>query len=721
MQICYVALAFRSPFHNQLFAYSDSKDAYQIGDCVEIPFGKQKMHGYILKIDNYAKDDIKTKEISAKKEGIPPLSEEVVAIILWLVETKFAYYFDAINLFLSPAAKLVQTKQINTREKQYIIEIKDDAVFSKNAKKQAYVYNALKQEVLPLDFDEAKKRYGRTYVASLVEKGYVIIGEKEMNVAPIEKASITLNMQQEAILKSLKKSDSYCVHLIQGATGSGKTEVYLHYLETIINQGQQAIVLVPEIALTYQTRQLFEQRFGSERVVFMHSQLTQKERATNWELIASEKASIIIGTRTAIFSPIQNLGAIIIDEEHDAAYKQESQPVYHVRDIAMIRAKLNDVPLILLSATPSIESYAQAMVDKYEKHILTKQATGQKHAHIEIVDMKQDDARYDGRMISQKLCDEMKLRFEKNEQVILLLNKRGYSQSIQCRNCGEVEVCPKCGVALVLHKNPSRFSCHYCDFKKPDHGNCHHCKSTLRVDLAQGIQRLEEEVLQLFPEQNVLRLDRDTTKKRGTMEEILLQFERQEASVLIGTQMIAKGFDFPKVTLAAAVNADAGLNVPNFRARERQYQLLKQLIGRTGRHQEGLALIQTYQAENPFFNQLISEDDQFYKEELAIRKIYGYPPYKKQLLVSVYSKNQDQLIRCLRFIEVLMRKELKQSEVLGPTRGYLNEIKGHYYGHITLKYTKKEHLQIVKQILEQTIAKKFNTQIVINVDPYQTN
>lgn len=721
MQICYVALAMRSQFHNQLFAYMDASDSIQLGDAVNIPFGKQTLHGYVLKIADTYDGTYEIKEIQGKKDGIPPLSQEVVSIILWLVETKFAYYFDAINLFLSPVAKLTQTKKVLLKNEMQIVALNHEVTFSKNAKKQHYVFDALQQEELPLLLEEAHKRYGRAHVQKLIEKGAITIAEKAEGKINVTRSQFKLTEEQQTILDTLVEADTYGVHLIQGVTGSGKTEVYLHFLEEIVENEQQAIVLVPEIALTYQTKKLFESRFGSERVVFMHSQLTQKEKATNWQKIADNEVSIIIGTRTAIFAPVQNLGAIIIDEEHDNAYKQENQPVYHVRDIAMIRARLHDVPLVLLSATPSVESYAQARVGNFAHYRLENQATGQTHANIQIVDMKDDTARLEGRMISDALKEEMKKRLERQEQMIILLNKRGYSQSVQCRECGEVEVCPTCGVALVLHKHPDYFQCHYCNYKKPDKGECTHCHSHLRVDLPQGIQRLEEEITTLFPGSGILRLDRDTAQSRGSSERILQQFDRGEASILIGTQMIAKGFDFPKVTLAAVINADTGLNVPNFRAREKQYQLLKQLIGRAGRHQEGVAMIQTYQSDNPFFEHLQATTDTFYEEELRMRKMYGYPPYKKQLLITVYSKNQDHLIRTLRFIELGMRKQLKGCDVLGPTRGFLNEIKGHYYGHVTLKYTKKEHLTQLKSIIEQTQQKKFNTQIVLNVDPYQTS
>ncbi|MGL4662604.1 MAG: replication restart helicase PriA [Culicoidibacterales bacterium] len=721
MQICYVALELRSPFHNQLFAYYDEQHLMQLGERVCVPFGRKQVDGYVMKISDTIETDYELKNIIAKSEQTFRLSEEMIAIITWLVESKFAYYVDAINLFLSPYGKLKQTGNLQVKEKQYIIAIAQDATLSKNAKKQHYIYEALLKEELPLDLDQAKKVYSWEILKKFIDKGYIELGEKAQGDMIVQKPQIELTKEQQEILKQLKQEDEYAIHLIQGATGSGKTEIYLHYIEYLISQDKQVIVLVPEIALTHQSRQLFESRFGCEHTVWLHSQLTQKERSQAWEQIENEKAKIIIGTRTAIFAPVQNLGAIIVDEEHDAAYKQESQPVYHAREIAMIRANLHHVPLVFLSATPSVETYAQAMVGKYQHHILNQQATGQKHADVILVDMKNDDVRLEGGMISRALKEAIEKCCANKEQVILLLNKRGYSQSVQCRSCGQTEVCPTCGVPLVLHKHPDTLQCHYCNYKIRDHGKCTQCHSALRVDVQQGIQKLEEELAIKVPAARILRLDRDVAKYKGNTETVITAFQNQEADILIGTQMIAKGFDFPNVTLAAVINADTGLNIPHFRARERQYQLLKQLIGRAGRHKEGLAMIQTYQSDQPFFEHLTSTEQSFYKEELGLRKMYGYPPYKKQLLISVFGKSNDQLARCLRFIELAIRKQVKECDVLGPTRGFLNEMNGNNYGHITVKYTKKVHLNQIKEIIAEAYTKKYNTQIVLNVDPYQVN
>lgn len=720
MQTCYVALELRSPFHNQLFAYRDLDESIEVGDRVRVPFGNKQVNGYVLQKSDEVITEYVIKDIIAKSEQTFRLSNEMITIVMWLVQSKFAYYVDAINLFLPPHGKLTEEKDYGSMEKQYILSISETISLSQNAKKQQYVFEALKQEQLPLELDVAKKRYSWEILKKLIEKNSVQIGPKAQSVLEVKTPNIQLTAQQETILQALLNTTAHQIHLIQGATGSGKTEIYLHYIEQLIADDKQVIVLIPEIALTHQSRQLFEDRFGSEHVVFLHSQLTQKQRAYAWERIEKEVAKIIVGTRTAIFAPVQNLGAIIIDEEHDAAYKQESQPIYHAREIAMIRARLHDVPLVFLSATPSVETYAQAMIGKYEYHVLHNQATGQKHADITLVDMKTDDVRLEGGMISSQLIQAIKHSCQKNEQVILLLNKRGYSQSVQCRSCGETEVCPTCGVPLVLHKHPDTLQCHYCNYKVRDTGTCSHCHSDLRVDIQQGIQKLEEELTNKIPTARIIRLDRDIAKHKGNTEQVITAFQAHEADILIGTQMIAKGFDFPNVTLAAVINADTGLNMPHFRARERQYQLLKQLIGRAGRHKEGKALIQTYQSDNPFFSHLFDVNESFYKEELNLRKIYGYPPYKKQLLISVFSKNNDQLIRCLRFLEQTIRKRV-QCDVLGPTRGFLNEVNGSHYGHITIKYTKKDQLEQVKQIVQEAYGQKYTVQIVLNVDPYQMN
>lgn len=722
MSICYVALELRSVFHNQLFAYSDPEKTVEIGQRVRVPFGRKAVDGYVMKITDEVITAYEIKPIIGKSEQAFFLTEEMISIIIWLVESKFAYYVDAINLFLSPHRKLTSLKSQVDVAKQYIVAIEANPSLSKNAKKQRYTYEALKHEVLPLDLDVAKKMYGWEMIKKFIEKGYIQLSEQIDSNLAINASDIILTEEQQTILKALKSVSTHIVHLIQGATGSGKTEVYLQYIEAIVQSGKQVIVLIPEIALTHQSKHLFESRFGNEQTVFIHSQLTQKERSQAWSKIESEQAKIIVGTRTAIFVPVQNLGAIIIDEEHDAAYKQESQPIYHAREIALIRSKMHDVPLLLLSATPSVETYAQAMIGKYQHHFLKQQATGQKHAEIQLIDMRTDDVRLEGGLVSNQLKQSIQNTCQKNQQVILLLNKRGYSQSVQCRMCGETEVCPTCGVPLVLHKFPDTLQCHYCNFKIRDHGKCSHCQSDLRVDMQQGIQKLEEELKAKIPDARILRLDRDVAKYKGNIEEIIRAFQNCEADILIGTQMIAKGFDFPNVTLAAAINADTGLNMPHFRARERQYQLMKQLIGRTGRHKEGVAMIQTYQSDHPFFRHLLTDDEHvFYQEELGLRKIYGYPPYKKQVLISVFGKNNDQLIRCLRFIELAIRKRLSTCDVLGPTRGFLNEVKGNNYGHITIKYTQKVHLKQIKEIVEEAYKQNFHTQIVLNVDPYQMN
>lgn len=510
--------------------------------------------------------------------------------------------------------------------------------------------------------------------------------------------------------------------LLHGVTGSGKTEVYIRSIEHAQRFGRQAIVLVPEISLTPQTRQRFEDRFNS--VAVMHSQMTPSERHYHWQRIASGSVDVVVGPRSAVFAPLPNLGLIVIDEEHDASFKQDTVPRYHARDVARRRAALEGIPLILGSATPSLESWYAAKSGRASLVPLAKRVEDRPMPAVQLVDMRLKEQRAGG-SISRPLHQAITETIADQGQVILLLNRRGFSTSIQCPACGHVVGCPDCDMPLTHHRDGSKAVCHYCDYQIPTPPWCPECKFDGIRYSGLGTQRLEQEVKARFPTASVARMDSDTMRKPGSHERVLTAFRKGELSILLGTQMIAKGLDFPDVTLVGVINADSALHFPDFRAAERTFQLVTQVAGRTGRSSRGgRVLVQTFSPDHPAIEAASQHDyHKFVKYELEQRQRYSYPPHGRVARIIIRGSEErateafsEKIVEKLEAVRTLKGAEVR---ILGPAPPPMSRLRGKYRFHILLQCADAAVLGGVIRRAREDLKPpaKTDIQFVVDIDP----
>ncbi len=511
---------------------------------------------------------------------------------------------------------------------------------------------------------------------------------------------VSLNEEQQAVADAFfkaydEKDRRPC--LIHGITGSGKTEVYMAMIDHVLRQGRQIIVLIPEIALTYQTVSRFYSRFG-DRICVMHSRLSEGERCDQFERAKRGETDIMIGARSALFTPFSNLGLIIMDEEHEGAYKSETTPRYHAREAALKLASLHDAVLVMGSATPSVEAYERAMSGEFRLFTLTRRAmAGSEMAFVEVIDLRKEMEDGNKSIFSRRLQELIRDRLEKKEQVMLFINRRGYANFVSCRSCGEAMKCPHCDVSLTLHKH-ERLFCHYCGYHIPMPKKCPNCKSPYLAGFGIGTQKIEEMAATMFPEARLLRMDLDTTQKKGGHEKILSAFAKGKADILIGTQMIVKGHDFPGVTLVGILAADISLYAPDYAACERTFQLLVQAAGRAGRGtKEGIALIQTYMPEHYSIKAAAAQDyAAFYRQEMGYRKLMHYPPACHMLCLQVAGENEALMIRITDSIFAAVQKHFgEQTEIIGPVPASVYKVHDIYR---KILYLKHENYDILVKI-----------------------
>lgn len=524
----------------------------------------------------------------------------------------------------------------------------------------------------------------------------------------------------EAVKKAVDEKQSE-VFLMHGITGSGKTEVYLQAISDVLEQGMTALMLVPEIALTPQMVERFKARFGDE-VAVLHSGLSAGERYDEWRKIRSGEARVSVGARSSVFAPFKNLGLIIIDEEHEASYKQADYPRYHARDVAMWRAEYNHCPVILGSATPSLESYARAEKGVYTLLTIKERANQFPVPSVQVVNMRDELYAGNRSMFSEALTHAIKDRIQKGEQIVLFLNRRGHAQFMLCRDCGYVPQCPNCDISLTYHRVTDELKCHYCGYKEPKVLNCPNCTGEHIREMGVGTQKVEELIYKHFDGAQVIRMDNDTTSKKGAHERLLTQFKNGEANILLGTQMIAKGLDFPNITLVGVLNADTMLNLPDFRSAERTYQLLTQVAGRAGRaEKEGHVIIQTYNPDHYAIEHAKNNDFLgFYKQEMQFRKVGKYPPYF--YLVNLVFSQEDMkkvLLESRHIHEVLLQHLTPGSFVLGPAPCAIGRINNQYRFQIIIKFKSEPELLKALTYLddhyyEKFVKDKFSLSIDIN-------
>ena len=569
--------------------------------------------------------------------------------------------------------------------------------------------------------------YSREQVNFFVEHGAITIVQKEVQRSAayfegIESSqSLELNPEQkeacEAVVGAIGKE--HPPFLLQGITGSGKTEVYLQIIQGALDMGKTAIVLVPEISLTPQMTERFIARFG-DKVAILHSGLSNGEKYDEWRKVERGEAQVVVGARSAIFAPLKDLGVIIIDEEHEASYKQDSNPRYHARDVAILRAQYNQAALVLGSATPSLESRARAGKGVYQHLRLTQRANPLASIpEVQLIDFRDYIGQNETSNFTPPLIEAIQNRLDKKEQVVLMLNRRGYSSFVMCRECGTVDTCPNCDISLTLHMDTKTMNCHYCGFSKEIPHVCPNCQSQSIRYYGTGTQKAYDELAELFPEARILRMDVDTTRKKGSHQALLDQFGKGEADILLGTQMIAKGLDFPNVTLVGVLNADTALNLPDFRSSERTFQLLTQVAGRAGRAEKaGQVLIQSY---NPNHYAIRFAKDQdyegFYAYEMGIRRQLGYPPYYFTIGITLSHKKEEEVLRRAYEVMEILRSGLSDASIiLGPTPKPIARTHNLYHYQILIKYRLEDKLaSTLNQVLALTQERE-NSELRLSID-----
>ena len=690
------------------------------GMVVSIPFGNgnQLRKGYVTGLTREPKvDPARLKNICGISSAEETTESRLIALAAWMRENYGSTMIQALKTVLPIQEKM------KAKEKRYlclkISREEAEKLLEELEKTRFKARTRLLRELLKeprLDVSYASKELGATtsVVKKMTEQGIVSIEYEELlrNSLDTEKLrleeELPLTPEQETavreILREWEKETPRPV-LIEGVTGSGKTQVYMKLIETVLDQGQQAIILIPEIALTYQTVRRFYARFG-EKVSVINSRQSQGERYDQFKRARRGEVQVMVGPRSALFTPFANLGLIVIDEEHESSYKSENSPRYHARETAVERARLEHARVVLGSATPSLEAYHKAMEGTYGLVKLQSRYQDRPMPQVSVVDLREELKAGNRSVLSRKLKEAMKDRLEKREQIILFLNRRGYAGFVSCRSCGQVMKCPHCDVSLSEHNN-GRLLCHYCGYETVKPQACPVCGSPYIGGFKAGTQQIEKVVKEAFPGVRTLRMDFDTTRTKGSYEKILSAFASHEADVLIGTQMIVKGHDFPDVTLVGIVAADLSLNAEDYRCSERTFQLLCQAVGRGGRgNKPGEAVIQTYHPDHYSIQAAAVQDyEAFYQEEMSYRMLLDYPPASHMMAVLGSCPEEELLVQAMHYLELYIHRVYKEKDlhVIGPAYASVGKVKDIYRQVIYLKHEKQETLVRIKDQLEKYI------------------
>lgn len=523
-----------------------------------------------------------------------------------------------------------------------------------------------------------------------------------------------LTEEQKQALDKINSAQNETI-LLYGVTGSGKTEVYLQAITECIKNGKQAIVLVPEIALTPQMVQRFKERFA-DNLAILHSDKTMKQRDTDWWRAYNGEANVVLGTRSALFAPLDNIGIIIMDEEYEYSYKQDKNPRYHTRTVAKKLAELHKANLVLGSATPSLETFYKAQTNEYGLAKLTKRIDNRPLPPVEVVDLREEKG-----LISKKLKEEIEKTLDKNEKTILFLNRRGFFRVSFCDRCGESIKCPNCSVALILHEETFTLECSHCEYTTTANIPCPNCQNIHLKRYGLGTQRIENDIEKIFKKAKVLRVDRDTAKKRGAHDDIFEKFSSDKANILIGTQMVVKGLDIAEVTLVGVINADISLNIPDFRAAEHTFQHLTQVAGRAGRHHlPGKVIIQTFNPDHYAIKFASEHDyDSFYEHEIKFREELFYPPYSELINIEINGTDEESVVKTAKMAKKLLDKYNNKNEVrvLGPAKAPLEKLRGRYRRQILLKGNKIEDLLSAIDDIEKKVILLKDTRLIVDIEP----
>ena len=698
------------------------------GYRVLLEFNHQSLVGYVLSIKATNKNKEELEEefgfnlfyIEDVIDESPLLNEDLLALCdevsTYYLAPKIAVLQAMLPPSLAPRRSALKAPKIAYEK---YVKIKKYDVSGLTAK-QINLLDLIKEE------KEVKKSEIKqiSVLEKLVEFGLVeiISKEKQRLILPEynEEKEIVLTKDQNLVISEFNNSDDL-VYLLQGVTGSGKSEVYLTLSKQTLAKGKSVLMLVPEISLTPMATRNFLARF-KENVAILHSELTPAEKYDEYRKIARGDAKIVVGARSAIFAPLTNIGLIILDEEHVESYKQDVSPFYHAREVAIIRGKMHHAKVLLGSATPSLESRARASKGLYHLLRLDKRINEHPLPKTTIINLKDygniDNQSY---IFSLRLREKIKKTLDNHNQAILLINRRGFASTYSCRHCGHIFRCPTCGIPLTYHRLENMLKCHHCDYMEVASEKCPECGSKYLMKTGFGTERIEEEIHKLFPEARTLRLDSDSAKIRTKIPRIIEQFRNKEADILIGTQMIAKGHDFPDVTLVGIVLADIGLSMPSYRSSERAFQLITQAVGRSGRSDKtGEAIIQTYMPEHYAITMAARQDyELFYHKEMGMRKIQAYPPYTYLASVSISSKNEELTIEtAFKVVEQLNNEFKDDGVVLGPTTPYVSFEKDKFIRVALVKYKNQDVARKILEKLIKNLANKNQISLSINIDPY---
>ena len=665
------------------------RDILQIGSRVIVPFGKgnKRTEGFVVSIPDAAKGDV--KEISSLCDTIPLFTEEDLALIEKMREKYLCTYIEGIKVLIPSGI----SKGIKTKKENFVFTgVKLSGRYDKEPYRS--IWEIVSRNNGKYNKSRLSEEFGLSMssVTSMAKKGFLLQKEEVINRYNDRSYSSylkkELNPEQKKVVERILESGN-SEFLIHGVTGSGKTEIYMHLVSEMIKSGRSSMILVPEISLTPQMVERFKGRFGSEISVF-HSRLSQGERFDEWFRVKEGKVKVAIGARSAVFLPFDRLGMIIIDEEHEGSYKSESDPKYHAREIAELKIGITGCKVVLGSATPSLESYYRATTGDVELFTLKNRADGAEMPEILTVDMREELKNNNRSIFSQELITGIEECLAKKEQVILFLNRRGFSTFVSCRSCGYVYKCKSCDISLTYHHDSGMLTCHYCGKSQRLDKVCPSCGSKYIKYFGIGTERIESEARKQFPGARTLRMDFDTTRKKDSHESIYNKFKNQEADILIGTQMVAKGLDFKNVTLVGIIAADLSLNLPDFRSGERTFQLITQVSGRAGRgRKKGKVFVQTYNPDNYSIGYAVKADyEGFFKEEIKIRKLMDYPPFTDILSINMSSNQEELLIKCIQNIGIILKNivmNYDRIELLGPSPCMISKIKDSYRWQLLIK------------------------------------
>ena len=729
MQIVKVLIEYANRALNRPFSYVyNGKVKIIPGVRVLVSFNHRDLVGYVLNVEETNKTIAEIEEESGYHlsevidiiDQSPLLNEELLSLLDEMADYYLAPKISILQSMLppslSPRRSSLRAPKIAYDQFYEIVDQSEEGLTNK----QIELLRFIKQENRVLKRDIKSK----SVADKLLEAGRIQIVKEEKRRLKIPNFQYEeppeLTEDQKAVINEFNGSNDQ-VYLLEGVTGSGKTEVYLSLSEQVLKEGKSVLMLVPEISLTPMMVEYFLHRFKDD-VAILHSDLTPAEKYDEYRKIAKGECRVVVGVRSAIFAPLKNIGLIILDEEHVESYKQDTLPYYHAREVAIMRGKYNKAKVLLASATPSIESRARGQKNVYHMLYLKKRINNQKLPTTKIVNMLDyRNIDRDSYIFSHALRDAIHQALARNEQVILLINRRGFSTHVNCRDCGHVFKCPTCGIALTYHKTDNMLKCHHCDYVEPYPEICPECGGKHFMKTGFGTERIQEEVERLFSSARTLRLDSDSAKNKAKIPETIEAFRKKEADILIGTQMIAKGHDFPDVTLVGIVLADIGLSMPSFRSNERAFQLITQAIGRSGRKEKpGLAIIQTYMPSHYAITFAARQDyELFYRKEMEMRKLQFYPPYAYLASVTIRGKSEENVIEhTYQIVDFLNDEFFDEAQILGPTTPYIPVDMGLHVRSILLKYQNQTKARQILNKMIELFTGNSQFELFINVDPY---